>query len=297
MQADLTYFKEFYTREIFDLSVWSRKISPRDWLSNFDGQEYYLAQKLVETFLFFSNDITESLLFSAFMDICNIFECENRQILWNNFLNTYNITCIEGENSNPSDSGYYCLRKMRQLFNIDEDRILYTETAKKYLRENPNNPLVFVDDFIGTGNQFIKTYSNQTPETSFLSIVKKARIRSGINANIYLCCALATTYAIEKITSLYPEVKIICGSVIPDSYNIVKSGNLFWEKELHLDLIDFIKRKSFELGYEDCDGDINDWRGFGKLGLGVAFEHSTPDATLPLFYHQKDGWLPLVEKK
>ena len=38
-------------------------------------------------------------------------------------------------------------------------------------------------------------------------------------------------------------------------------------------------------------------RGYGNLGLQIAFDHSTPDATLPIFWAEaRATWTPLVRR-
>jgi hypothetical protein len=47
----------------------------------------------------------------------------------------------------------------------------------------------------------------------------------------------------------------------------------------------------------DTDGAVvNDWQGFHKLGLALAFQHCVPDATLPLFYWEHNEWHPLIRR-
>lgn len=33
------------------------------------------------------------------------------------------------------------------------------------------------------------------------------------------------------------------------------------------------------------------------LRVGLAFEHSTPDASLPIFFSERDNWSPLVTRR
>ena len=54
---------------------------------------------------------------------------------------------------------------------------------------------------------------------------------------------------------------------------------------------DFIYKASMLGGIPETQ-----WKGFHDLALTVGFEHSVPDATLPIFYWKNNDWKPLIEK-
>jgi hypothetical protein len=57
-----------------------------------------------------------------------------------------------------------------------------------------------------------------------------------------------------------------------------------------------LKRISERAGYIQENGGPDDWRGFHGLGLTVAFEHGIPDASLPIFFSERNGWKPLMRR-
>jgi hypothetical protein len=58
-----------------------------------------------------------------------------------------------------------------------------------------------------------------------------------------------------------------------------------------------VKAVSARIGIPDSGGAVvNDWQGFHCLGLSLAFYDSVPDATLPIFYWEENGWNPLIKK-
>ncbi|MGI4789714.1 MAG: phosphoribosyltransferase-like protein [Janthinobacterium lividum] len=69
-----------------------------------------------------------------------------------------------------------------------------------------------------------------------------------------------------------------------------------WPDHLRTSALDFLEKVSHRVGIYDTHGGVNDWQGFNKLGLSLGFEHSVPDATLPIFYWEQNGWKPLLRR-
>jgi hypothetical protein len=112
---------------------------------------------------------------------------------------------------------------------------------------------------------------------------------------IVYCNAVVTELGRNRISNACPFVVLVTGNVIPASYSWTSNSSLLWPEEERENGIAFIRRVSEHMGLGDDGGGERDWRGFNSLGLGIAFEHSTPDATLPLF-HWAEGWQPLVRR-
>ena len=90
---------------------------------------------------------------------------------------------------------------------------------------------------------------------------------------------------------------MVCGNVVPRAHTLVGGHSTLWSSPALLaDIQALVKTYSEKLGYIEDAGGEQDWEGFHKLGLGLAFEHSTPDASLPIFYSQVNGWAPLVRR-
>src|ERR1051326_1020012 len=80
------------------------------------------------------------------------------QTEWREFVDKVVITNVTGESPNISDSGVSFTRRAKQLLGISESRTLTNEETIRDLLDNGPRPVVFVDDFVGSGNQFIETW-------------------------------------------------------------------------------------------------------------------------------------------
>jgi hypothetical protein len=48
---------------------------------------------------------------------------------------------------------------------------------------------------------------------------------------------------------------------------------------------------------DENGNNVNDWQGFHRLGLALAFEHGAPDATIAMLRWNANNWQPLIVGK
>ena len=153
--------------------------------------------------------------------------------------------------------------------------------------------VIFVDDFVGSGNQFAETWCRKlhTPFESFQALAP------GSQAQFYYCPAFCTQLGLNRIERTYPEVTVNPGVLIPDNYGALAPDSIVWPSHLRSTAKDFLRTASARAGIPDTGGTKpDDWRGFASLGLTIAIEDSVPDATLPIIYWDKNGWRPLIRR-
>jgi hypothetical protein len=155
---------------------------------------------------------------------------------------------------------------------------------------------VFVDDFVGSGSQLINTWHRQylTYAGVSRSFCDAARLGS---STFYYCPLICTSLGMRNIRRHCRDLRIEPAHLVTPSYSLIARQSSQWPAHLLSTAREFIKRVSLRAGIPDTKGrDVNDWQGFRKLGLAVAFYHSVPDATIPLFYWEKDDWQPLIRR-
>lgn len=287
---------------LVDFNAWEQtKIDPEGWLSNFDSSERPFALILLSRFTFLADHLVDQLFRSAFQNLSNVLfgdQWPDFKVVtngWRSFCNRALITIVQGENPNPSDSGWLFARKARQAVGIDQDQLREPREIVATLAGGFAGPVVFVDDFVGSGEQFLKTWQRQYElpgggQTSFEAMAQQSRAR------FFYCNAMTTDYGLRRISRLVPEVIVSAGNVIPRRYSLADPQSLLWPKGIRDEGIAMVESVSHRLGYDANDGSEQDWRGFHKLGLGLAFQHSVPDANLPIFFTDRKGWRPLVQR-
>lgn len=283
-----------------DLSVWPRQqdLNVERWLTNFAADETELAKRILMNFVYFNKTATDALMRQAIQS--------HLSGLWDNpnhpnppsatDLAAIRFVHCEGEMPHATDSGYHFARRLRDALRVPEAVIRSPVEALQ--DSNYISHFVFVDDFVGSGNQFRDTISRQHEingkQISFKEISADARF------TIAYCPCISTQYAIEEtIKPELPQIQIHPAHILDYRHAITDVRSRTWsgltEPEAQV-MITSLKVVSARAGYTLEDESEDDWRGFHKLALSVSFEHGIPDASLPIFYSTRNGWKPLMRR-
>lgn len=276
------------------VQLWPLKevLDPERWLKNFTGEEVEYAVHLLNQFLYFAEPLVDSIFAAAFQGLSRELVKPGDPLKasrqeWRSFVDSVIIVHVTGEIPSPADSGYSFARKSRRILGIRQDQIMDSRKAIETLRSNSLRPVVFVDDFVGTGNQFRATWERENFRT----------VASDSRSSFYYCPAFCTERGARELERHCPEVKIRPGHFIPARYSAVARDSILWRPDQVEGAIEFLRRASARAGIPDTGGtQVNDWQGFWRLGLAFAFHNSVPDATLPIFYWSENGWQPLIPR-
>jgi hypothetical protein len=263
------------------------------WLGNFTSDdECYFARCLLEAFLYYNTAHSDALYRAAFHGL-------SRSIIrvgstpaegtaaWQEFLRSVVITYVEGEHPSPTDSGFTFARRARKLFGIPEDRILGPAAALDVLAAAPATPVVFVDDILGSGKQLETMWRRDYGHGySFSSIAASATLAT------WYIPLLATEYGVARVAPLTAGVTIAPAHLISERYSALHPTSIIWRSGDLDSGRDFVERVSLRAGY----GPSECW-GFHQLGLAVGILDTIPDASLPLFYSERNSWRPLMRRR
>jgi len=279
-----------------DAHIWPlrHKLDPERWLSNFTAAELDHALHLLNGFIYFSQDLVDQMFLSAFHSICTSLRQPGDSYLatgsqWDRFRHTALVTRVTGESPSDTDSGFHFSRMARRVLGLPEERIMSPEQVLKALLDGGPRDVVFVDDFVGSGSQFLATWRRKysfagEPDQSFAAVDAIVR-----GSRYFYCPILCTMQGRERLERCCPQVVLTPAHFLGERYSPLSPRSYIWPARLLQTARDFIMNASARAG-------ITNWEGFAGLGLAVAFEHCVPDATLPLFYWNQNGWKPLVER-
>lgn len=292
--------KDIYTKEVLAkckafkaCGLWSKepKIRPAAWLDNFDYEDKEIASLLLDSFIFYNHTYTDALLLSAYHAIPNLgIDFKGKTI--QKFLDGAVFTIITGENPNPTDSGHIFGRKMRQLLHVPEEQIVNVDIAIKHAKGG--GTVIFMDDFIGSGDQFLETwrrkYGRQEPQ-SFESIYSTIDFVS-----IYITL-IATEIGKDNINNCTSNVYLSPAHVLTEKSTL---RGMDLRNISQNDIDQFLNKYSPRLTpnehYIAKNPDFLKY-GYHQIGAMLGFEHSIPDATLPIFWSPgNNNWVPLVER-
>ena len=273
------------------IGIWPPRmvLDPERWLGNFSEDEVEHALYLLNAFMYFAPTLVNQIFSVAIRTIGRLMTRDQ----WGKFLSSLLVTLVSGEEPSVTDSSHVFARRARSL-GIPEERIISPEQACDQIRRGFDGAVVFVDDFVGSGNQFVATW--QRPYTishdSFVALAPISR------AKFYYCPAFCTQVGLEQIKGECPEVTVSPGIFLPDNYGALAPDSIVWPSRLRSTAEEFIRSASERAGIPDTGGAMpDDWRGFASLGLTIAFEDSVPDATLPIIHWGQNNWHPLMRRK
>lgn len=286
--------------------LWPRaaRFDPKGWLANFDDVDQKYAIRLLEGFTYFADELIEALFQAAFQNLSqlvvqnkdNYFSASTQ---WTQFLESVIVVRAEGNYSSDADSGFIFTRLARNKLGVQEEQLLSPAKALEKLRAAPRGNVVFVDDFVGSGEQFQDTWTKNHwlsgfASASFNSLV--SAIGSG-TVGFYYCPLICTERGRKYISDNCPWVKVVPAHVLPETYSALSVNSVIWRDDMRVDGPLFVKRASERAGIPFREGQEGCWTGYRGLGLALAFEHGWPDAVLPIFTHQMNGWKPLLKKR
>jgi hypothetical protein len=282
------YFREFSIWPVF------AEFRSEEWLTNFSPEERYVAERLLTNFTYFNERMTDALLRAA---IQNYFCIEN----WNGKENKNNIAdyvtetafvVCEGERPHPTDSGHIFARKLRDRLLVPERNIVSPRDA--LVNRHCFRRFIFVDDFTGSGNQFIETWKrNHTINGSVMSF---ETFGASNNLPFAYCVCVASWKAKHSIGMTAPQVGLSPAHQLSERHSAIHADSSLWYNVDTTAALKIIKAASQRAGYGAEDNSQRDWRGFHALGLTLAFNHGIPDASLPLFFSAQNGWKPLIAR-
>lgn len=285
--------------------LWPRaaRFDPKGWLENFDVADQKYAIRLLEGFTYFSGELVEALFCGAFQNLSqlvvqnkdNYFSASTQ---WSQFLESAIVVRVEDNHSSDADSGFIFTRIARDIVGIKEEQILSPAKALARLRTTPRGNVIFVDDFVGSGEQFGNMWAkiHQLPDLAAASFKSLVATIGSHSVGFYYCPLVCTEVGYQHILRTCPLVKVVPAHILPSTYSALSDNSVIWRDDMKVAGPDFVKRASDKARIPFRDGQEGCWQGYRKLGLALAFAHGWPDAILPIFTHHENGWKPLLKK-
>lgn len=283
---------EFFRKSAF----WPLVAGPdaEGWLANFKDDDKTVALALLDSFLYFSSELTSKILASEFHRLSEVvcpfdMHPQQRRSAWRTFRSRVVVSYPTDEEPGATDSGRSYLRKARGVLGLKESQYADPADAIARLNQDPRIPILLIDDFVGTGSQVIQTWKRAYNIGGGL-----ASFADFTDAHIFYIPVLSTERARRRINIEAPTLHLRPGHLLTEEYSVFHEKSIMWPEGLQPAGIEFVRNASKRAGIPMGNGaKPDDWCGFGSLGLCVALDDTIPDASLTLFYWEKNGWRPL----
>lgn len=185
----------------------------------------------------------------------------------------------------PTKSGPYMLRLLsRDLRILDRWMLWASELAS--VPEHVDTVLV-IDDFCGSGSQFVRRFLGMPAVTSFRQERPNCRV-------VYLAAA-AHQEGVKTISEADTSVEVIAGEILGTEHHFFEGSVL--DQYQSDGLKDLLVEQHGQMIRRLALGSSAGPFGFGEQGLAYAFAHGTPNNTLPIFWHDNtEGWTSLLDR-
>lgn len=269
------------------------------WLDNFTtGEERELACMILGFFNHYSSKMVIQMLKTSVSGAGYIFVKHFSDWKHTDFENRCIYSFIPGETMNPTDSGHIFTRILRDEMRVPEGRIvnyMYMPQVLEQLTEP--TPIIFVDDFVGSGAQVRKAWLQNK-----FSYNGKTLSEMCITAghSVVYAPLVVNSDGYKVITRDCIGLHLSPTHILGPEYNLFDPDCICWNGDVTLFQkgTELILAKSRMLGIPSTNGvDVRDEKGFGRQGLAISFHHGAPDAIPAFFYWNSDSWTPLIRKQ
>ena len=294
-----------YISEIKDRSeslihyhIWSglHVIRLRAWMSNFiTDEERYFAACILDFLIYRSEDQTLALIKQLFQrvlpDLSRLDPVPG--VAFNNWEYAFKyrshsepgvrLVAVVKETDPPTKSSHVIVRLMKRNLGFNEAWIIRPEDIRVALKQGVKS-FFFVDDFLGTGDQFEK-------------FVKKQSLQKVINTAY---CAYVPLVAHEKginrLRSNLPKLRVEAVEVLNNSHSVFHQECPCFNDGINTPEVakEFYYNLLRDRGVQ-IPGPKR--RGYGHLALAFSFSHASPNNALPILWWAKaPNWKPLFDR-
>ncbi|TXI47114.1 MAG: hypothetical protein E6Q50_14370 [Lysobacter sp.] len=184
----------------------------------------------------------------------------------------------------PTKSGAYMLRLLDRDLNLNGRWQILAEN----LGQLPAavHTVIAIDDFCGTGRQFVTRFLG-------LDTVRQLR-RDRPELRLIYMPAAAHQSGIDAILAADPGLQVFPGETLNSDHHFFDGRVL--ERYKMNGLRDILNDQYARILQAVPLGGGVGPKGYGELALTYAFEHTTPNNTLPIFWQKHERWFNLLER-
>lgn len=284
--------------DLIERNVWSglKAVRLRTWMKNFvTDEDRYLAACVLDSLIYRSNEQTDALVQHLFQrslaDLVRLDVCPLGKIndwLPRLRLNTdplIRLVPAVKQNDPTHKSAHLVSRMMKRQLSIRPDWICKPWELTAHIGKGVQ-VLVFVDDFLGTGQQFEE-------------LIEVEDLRWTFNQAYVVYApfvAHETAIAYLRHPARYPQLRITAAEILDHRHQLFETGAHIFDDGLNTPELarahycDLLNKVGIQLVGDDRFG-------FGGLGLTYCFEHAVPDNNIPLLWHPGNhNWVPLFDR-
>lgn len=237
-----------------------------DWVGQFSAAHRDVAARLLDVVDFYSMDRISGAFKTALAALpgWHITKAQ-RQGKWR----------FAGLSRSAGESGDAMMHRFRVANGLDGKKFneLFIHPSQILLEKlGPDDTLVFIDDFVGTGNSVCKAW-----EESFAELVSDV-------GKVFLVVVAAIDEGRKRVSD---ETDLTCVA----GHELTKNDNFF------ADQCNAFTKAEKDVVLRYCERAFkNEPKGYKSCGLVVIFQHRSPNNSLPIFYVEHGRWSGLFPR-
>lgn len=280
--------------DLINHKIWTgiKVMDLRRWFNNFDNEkERYFSACILDHLIFRSEDQVDALAVELFTKKLpnKIRTLGFEMIKHDSFLkllrgdsnSKIRLVSVALKNERPVKSANLILRGYRRNLGLNDNFFIFPEEVEKEIGAGIST-FIFVDDFLGTGDQFSAMWKQYGFSIKLSS------------SNVIYAPLVAHQSGIENMNGKCSQVEIVYAeylntesnvfeSAFNDGVNSPESAKTFYDE--------LLKKNKLDVGLLS-----ENKYGHGCLGLAYTFCHSSPDNCLHIIWDKRNGWHPLIPK-
>ncbi|MEZ7493292.1 hypothetical protein QO198_17220 [Pseudoalteromonas distincta] len=288
-----------HARLMIDMGIWSgiERHKFDSWCHQFEGETDRIVLALVlKSLVYRSKEQVRALLFQAFdkgipqklFELTgdeNVFEkmklLQNHSGLPKSIL----IVPVIRDCESPTKSGPLVARLFKKVININ-DKIMKWPWNLGEIKDVET--IIFVDDFVGTGNQFLKFCEHHMQGDIFES-----------NINFIYAPITANKEGLDNIAKSNPRIHLCPIEIVSKEDNFFNaiekeySLNQGQSKELEEMYMSFLEKVDLHKIGQNKGRMV---KGYGELALTYVYEHGTPNGSLPILWANNNKFTSLFSR-
>lgn len=238
----------------------------RDWMQQFSSQDKDLAARVLDCVDFFSHDQISAAFRSVLRGIEGWHANPNKRS------GRWRFVAYSASAGESGDSMMYKFRHANNMAGSRYSELFIYRSDIIRERLGPEDTVVLVDDFVGTGNQVRDSWKKYFGE--LLASV----------GNIYLVVIAARLKAVDLISD-ETQLELIPHVLLEESENVFGDECQQFDK----------KEKEALLRYCETAHRGNP-RGYGNCGLLIVFSHTCPNDSIPILHVENERWEGLFRR-
>ncbi|WP_432282666.1 phosphoribosyltransferase-like protein [Shewanella frigidimarina] len=202
----------------------------------------------------------------------------------NSYPSTVLIVPVIRDTEPPTKSGPLVARLLKKMVNINDKMMRWPWSLGNL---NDIETIIFIDDFVGTGEQFLTFCEKHVDEKVF-----------GSKINILYAPITANQQGLNNIAAKRPDIHVCPIEIVTDEDNFFTAV----KNEFELTHIEVLELDTYysnfmkKINLDRLGRKVSMVKGYGGLALTYAYEHGTPNGSLPLLWANSDVYTSLFSR-